>query len=58
MEKDNSEGKTRIEDLYQGCSEDELKTAEYNLKRYLSLCLKIFERSQNKIKRPNREGEI
>lgn len=39
-----------IKDLYPYLSKDQLKEAEYNLNRYLEVCLQIFEENEKESK--------
>ena len=47
---DDSKRGVKIRSLYPNFSKDRLKEAEYNLNRYLEVCLQIFEENEKEAK--------
>jgi len=47
---DDLKRRKEIKDIYPHLSKDQLKEAEYNLNRYLEVCLQIFEGNEEEAK--------
>jgi hypothetical protein len=47
MESDHAQTQVKIQDLYPGLAEDQLKEAEENLRRYVEVAMQIHEGTEH-----------